>query len=368
MPGGRSTKESLATKKNTRPVEVTAAPAELSNGANGAPPQRLQRLLRLMILVQGRRGATATSLAQSLGVSRRTVFRDLRVLQEAEVPVRSIPGRGYILDPEFQAALQDFGASEMLGLMLLAKVAQALPEQPLLRPAHEAVMKIIARLPSTVRGFYQELLSNVTFSPGAARMDAEVPARFSTLQRCIEERTVCRVRYSPVTPHKPLAGRVHPLHLHFYKHTWYVLGFSEPHDEVRMFNLSRFESLDATDEIFPPMPFSIEEYLSDAWGIIPGYETYDVAVQFTARVTRNVIEINWHYSQKVQMHDDGSCTVRFRVAGIDEIKWWVIGYGDQAHVLEPAELREELAAMSRSMTALYDRPATSTNDSNVRSK
>lgn len=309
----------------------------------------MQRLLRLIIQVQARRGSTATDLADRLDVSPRTVFRDLKVLQEAGVPVTNIPGRGYHLDPEFHAALQRFGASEMLGLMLLAKVAEALPEQPLLRPAHEAVMKIIAQLPATVRGFYQELLHNVTFSPGAARMDAAVPARFSLLQQCIEEHTVCRVRYSPVRPHQPFAGRIHALHLHFHKHTWYVIAFSESHDEVRMFNLSRFGELEATDDIFPSMPFSIDDYLGNAWGIIPGETTYAVALHFTPRVTRNVTEITWHRSQKVQFHDDGSCTMRFRVDGIDEIKWWIIGYGDQVEVLEPVMLRDEIALMARAI-------------------
>lgn len=338
---------------NTRSLPHATEP---NNGAatNTGVAQRVQRLLRLLIQIQTSRRNTAATLAAQLGVSKRTVFRDINVLHQAGVPLANAPGYGYRLDPDFDAALQQLGDSELLGLMLLDKVAEALPEQPLLRPAHEAVTKIISQLPSTVRGFFQEKLRNVTFAPGEGRFDNNVPRRFAALQRAIEQHAVCQVSYDPVPPHTAFAGRIHPLHLHFHRHTWYVLAFSERHDEVRMFNLSRFTELIETDDVYSHMPFSIDDYLDDAWGIIPSGRKYNIQIRFSARVTRNVSEIRWHRTQKVEQHRDGSCTARFCVNGLDEIKWWILGYGDQAEVIEPAELREELTDMARNLLSEYE--------------
>lgn len=316
--------------------------------------QRIERLLRLIIQIQTSRRNSADTLATQLGVSRRTVFRDLRVLQKAGVPLANAPGYGYRLDPDFDAALRQLGESELLGLLLLDKIAEALPELPLLRPAHEAVTTILAQLPSTVRGFYQEKLRNVSYAPGPARLDREVPERFDEFQQAIENRTVCVVSYEPVAPHQSFTGRIHPLHLHFYKHSWYVLAFSEKYDEVRMFNLSRFTELQQTDRIFSHMPFSIEDYLDDAWGVIPGGRKYDIEIRFSERVARNVSEIDWHRSQKAVQHHDGSCTLRFRVNGLDEIKWWILGYGSNAEVIAPIELREIMRDLANEMVVAYN--------------
>jgi len=327
--------------------------ARLPRGGGGAS-DRLHRLLRLIMQIQSQQRNTAGELAGALGVSRRTVFRDLKVLQEAGVPLVNIPQKGYQLDPDFDAAFQKLEPGEMLGMMLLSKVAEALPDLPLLRPAHAGVSKIAAQLPATVRGFYRELLSTVTFAPGVARIDPAVEDRFCQFQRAIEERAVCNVEYRSVPPHEPFAGALHPLHLHFYKHSWFLLAFSEVHDEVRMFNLSRFQRVHLDDRCFAPMPFDIHEYLDDAWGVIPGGRKYDITIRFTPRVARNVAELNWHHSQQIEFDAGGSCIMRVRVNGLDEIKWWIIGYGDQAEVLEPAELREKIAEMARSLLVQYD--------------
>lgn len=335
----------MGTKIASNPQETATRPNTTSD--------RLHRLLRLIMQIQARNRSTAADLADQLGVSRRTVFRDLKVLQQVGVPLVNIPRKGYQLDPDFDAALQKLDPGEMLGMMLLSKVAEALPDQPFLRPAHSGISKITAQLPATVRGFYRELLSNVTFAPGVARIDAAVEDRFCVFQRCIEERTVCDVEYTPVPPHEPFAGAVHPLHLHFYKHSWFLLAFSEFHDEVRMFNLSRFQEVTVRDHTFAPLPFDIGEYLDGAWGIIPGERKHHVAVRFSPRVARNVAELNWHTSQDIDFNEDGSCTARFHVNGLDEIKWWIIGYGQEAEVLEPDELRRKVADMARAMLARY---------------
>ena len=145
------------------------------------------------------------------------------------------------------------------------------------------------------------------------------------------------------------------MHLHFYKRGWYVLAFSEQHDEVRMFKLSRIEELEPSDEVFAPFHFSIDAYLDDAWGIIPEGRKYNVVLQFSDRVARNVAEVRWHKTQQSQFQPDGSCVLRFRVNGLREIKWWIIGYGDQVVVREPPELRDAIRAIAQRLLTHYVR-------------
>jgi predicted DNA-binding transcriptional regulator YafY len=70
-------------------------------------------------------------------------------------------------------------------------------------------------------------------------------------------------------------------------------------------------------------------------------------------VARNVAEINWHKTQRTKLNDDGSLEFQVTVSGLQEISWWIMGYGDQAEVLEPAKLREMIFQRAQKLVELY---------------
>ncbi len=316
---------------------------------------RVTRLIRLIGLLRStNQPLTVDQLAVQLGVSRRTIFRDLKLLQQAGVAYTSVSGQGYRIDNDAFTARLDLGPVEVLGLMLLEKLADAAPNQPLFGPAVSAIHTVLAQLPAPARTVYEDLMSSVSISPGAVDFSHDDDQHYRSLQYCIEERKVCRVLYDQVDPKKRLNTKIRPLHLHFYKRSCYVLAFSEQHDEVRMFKLARIVELEPTEENFAGFAFSIENYLDDAWGIIRGDRKYDVVIDFSKRVTSNVTEVQWHRTQQTTIHADGSCQLRFHVNGLQEIKWWVLGYGDEAVVRDPPELRQAVQDLARRTVRKYD--------------
>jgi proteasome accessory factor B len=76
-------------------------------------------------------------------------------------------------------------------------------------------------------------------------------------------------------------------------------------------------------------------------------------VRFAPQVAQNVAEVAWHRTQKTVPLPDGSLDFCVRVSGLSEISWWILGYGDQAEVLEPPALRELIAARAERIVARY---------------
>jgi predicted DNA-binding transcriptional regulator YafY len=87
--------------------------------------------------------------------------------------------------------------------------------------------------------------------------------------------------------------------------------------------------------------------------MIRGDKRYHVKIRFLKRVAGNVDEILWHKTQRTTFEEDGSLLFEVDVDGIDEIAWWALGYGDQAQVLEPPELREKVAGHAERMQRYY---------------
>jgi proteasome accessory factor B len=84
-----------------------------------------------------------------------------------------------------------------------------------------------------------------------------------------------------------------------------------------------------------------------------------VVVRFKPMVARNVAEVIWHKTQHTTFRADGSLDFSVRVSGLKEISWWILGYGDQAEVLQPARLRRLVAERARNMAEMYDGTRTS---------
>jgi predicted DNA-binding transcriptional regulator YafY len=336
-------KRSQETVLPSQPVEVMPATPPSEPGLIAG---RVARLIRLLAILQTGEYQSVESIGAKLSVSRRTVFRDLKVLERADVPFINTP-RGYTLKRGYTMAQLNLGAAESLGLMVLSKVARGIPHQPLFSAAINAISRCLRQLPPASLAVYEDLVRHVSYAPGFVNISKEDEQHFVLLQTAIDERQVCRLRYQPVGEHAPVRTSIEPVHLHFYKHSWYVLAFSRQHDEIRMFKLARITELKATRETFEPIPFSIDRHLDGAWGIIPGGKMYDVVIEFTRKVARNVSEIRWHHSQVCEFQPDGSCVLRFCVNGLDEMSWWLFSYADQAVVREPAELREKIRVMAQ---------------------
>ena len=96
-------------------------------------------------------------------------------------------------------------------------------------------------------------------------------------------------------------------------------------------------------------------YLGNAWHLIPepGADQ-DVTVRFAPLEARNVAEVVWHKTQRAEFNADGTLDFRVTVSGLREISWWILGYGDQAEVLEPSPLRELIATHAANLVTRYN--------------
>lgn len=290
-------------------------------------------------------------------MSRRTAFRDVEALRAAGVPIAfdadhdrySIPG-AYFLPPI------NFTPAEALSLVALANEMGRSDRLPFYEPAHAAALKLEGSLPPALRDELRVMTQAIRIHPTPV---SPLATKEGIYQQLIDSRTkrhVVRIEYDSLTEWERIRTKLRPYHLLFCRHSWYVIGRSSLHAAVRTFNLSRIASLETLRERFTvPRSFSIERHLRNAWLLIPGEGADDrVVIRFKPLVARNVGEVIWHKTQQLEFEPDGSLLFKAQVTGLGEIMWWVLGYGDQAEVLEPRELREMVAKRVRNLATMYN--------------
>lgn len=318
--------------------------------------KRITRLLRLLQTLQSGPGKNVSALAGLFQVNRRTIFRDLKTLRQAGMPLEYDPeSERYYVSPTWAMPPTRLTPEEAFALIGLATEFVRSRDVQFYDAAYDAAVKLERTLPKALRQTVRRETRGVRVqSRPLSALDGHASV-YRQLVEAIARRNVTRIVYGSLTEWETIETELRPYRLLFSQRSWYVLGRSAMHREVRTFNLARIKSLDVLKRKYViPKTFSLERHLGNSWRLIPAPDQEShVLIRFAPLVARNVAEVKWHKTQQTKFLPDGSLEFRAHVSGLFEIVWWILGYGDQAEVLRPAKLRRMVAQRVAKMATIY---------------
>ncbi len=316
---------------------------------------RAARYLRIaMILREHADGLSAQDVADRIGVSKRTVYRDLQAMDvDAELPIWQEGGK-WGLDRD--AFLQPLALTlhEATILFLAARVlAKASDEHD--TELIGAFVKLASILPPVLAEHVQATVDAFAATPRNERFTRV----FRVLAEAWAGRRVIELDYDAgvYEPGRgPRRARVRPLAIEpsALTHALYLVGWDESRGGRRTFKVERILSASLTPETFADDDGStVAHDMLRAWDVIADEEPVEVVIRFSAAVARRAAETRWHPSQELEEQAGGALVWRGRVAGLREIRIWILGWGADAEVLQPADLRQSVADELRRAADAY---------------
>jgi predicted DNA-binding transcriptional regulator YafY len=317
---------------------------------------RTARLLNVLGILQGSGddGIRVEEIARRTNMSRRSAYRDLRALErELRIPLWSDGGRWGVGKGAFLPPLQ-LTQHEATAVFLAARVITRYSDKydPNLASAFQ---KLAAALPDALREHVERTLRDLALRP----MDLAFNRHVEDLTRAWAQRRVVRFRYAPAAydggDREPSWREVRPYLVEpsLQTHALYLIGLDETKAAMRTFKVERILDLSLTARTFEAPGAAVSESLRRAWDIIADQPEVQVVLRFVPSVSARVREATWHPSQSVTEGADGSLEWRARVSGTVEIRLWILAWGDDVEVLEPVELRAEVAATHARAVARY---------------
>lgn len=308
--------------------------------------QRIQRLLHLITLLQsGGEFKTIYDLMAELDVSRSTLFRDLKMLDEVGIPYIYSPDKGYRIVNNCFLQPINLTMQETLSLLMVAKSYLPQRGRAMVSSTLSAIWKLVASVPEPIRADCSDMVEAISVAPERISISDNEDQLFLSIQRCIDERTTIRITYQHPITLQISTFEVNPYQLHFATRAWYLFGYIHEHKEVRILKLARIRSFQMLTRHFAKPKFDLNKQLGNAWQLINEGKTYDVELEFAPMVAVNVAEVRWHKTQQVTFQPDGSARVTFQVDGLKEISWWICGYADQVRVIKPKALKDRIRQM-----------------------
>jgi predicted DNA-binding transcriptional regulator YafY len=311
---------------------------------------RADRLVATVLLMQSRGRVTAAELAAELGISVATARRDLEALSAAGVPVYPQPGRGggWQLVGGARTDLSGLTAAEAQALFLLAgPAASTAPE------VKSGLRKLVRALPSTFRADAEAAADAVLIdSAGWGESDKEPPALVRELQTAVVRRRKVRLSYAGRSG-PPSQRLIDPWGLVDKDDIWYLIA-GTPNGR-RTFRANRIVEAVVTDQ---PAERPDDFQLAQAWQeVVAEMEQRRSLVQATVLIEgRFVPVLQSHYGRHCEVlgtWDDGRVRVRVGSHIARSIAEQLAGWGNAVEVLEPEEVRSELARIGAELVRRY---------------
>lgn len=316
---------------------------------------RAERLLRLLFELQVRRHATAPELARRLGVSTRTVQRDLDALSLAGVPLYSTRGRagGWTLAPEYRTRLTGLTPAEAMAVFL-GTTAHVLADLGLDASSDGGVDKLMSALPAGARREAEYARGRILVDHGPWDGAGEASAWLDVLRQGVWDERRVALGYGSAT--EPVS--VAPLGLVAKGRTWYLVA-DKPDGARRTYKVPRIFAATLTDEPFErPADFDLAAHWDQACReFFASRPSYPVRLRVRRHAERR---LTWAPSTTIGRRtevDEEWVEVAMTFENPFEARTFLLGLAGDAVVLEPAELRTAMREAAEAVVAAHAVPS-----------
>lgn len=218
--------------------------------------KRLERLTAILSYLQSRRFTSITQIEDKFGVSERTIFRDLRSLEEAGVPLGFERDKGYFITAGHFIPPLAFSIEEAKSLIFVEQLARKYTDPETYRNFSSALEKIKNKLKEQQLEQVESLQDQVGAYIGE---DGPPPYLHQAEQACSQE-NILKIEYTD--KHGKTSNRsIEPIGLVFYGQTWHIIAFCHLRNDYRDFSVNRVLKLTNTTEKFQAPRLSLEEYI-----------------------------------------------------------------------------------------------------------
>ncbi len=316
---------------------------------------RMDRLVAMVMHLQGRRVVRAEDFAERYGISLRTVYRDIVALGEAGVPVVGEAGVGYALVKGYHLPPVMLTAEEAGALFTGGELAKKFTDGSLDAAVDGALNKLRAVLPADRKDHLEHLARGTVIAgaPGCSSVGADGssgPAWLAEVQQAVARRCVLALAYRARDQQAETAREVEPLGVVFYGGNWYLVAWCRLRKDLRHFRVDRIQNLERRSETFGTREdFSLSRHIED---YARQGESFPAKI-WLAREVQERGRAESYATLVPEKERDGGTEFSLLTWSYEWLARWILSFGAQAEALEPAALRASVFAHAEAVAARH---------------
>lgn len=309
---------------------------------------RIDRLTAILVHLQSKSKIPLDELEERFCVSRRTIFRDIKSLMEAGVPIGGDAGEGYFIVEGYHLPPVVFNKEEAAAILFGAKFIEKNADSQIAKNFSEALYKIKAVLRYRDREFLENLEQSISVlgPPTAAKMSFP-DSHIEEIQLALASRKRLKISYFSNYTEQTNERVVEPLGLVHYSGRWHMIGYCLLREDFRDFRTDRIQKITILNESFDPDQHP--NFLEFVHGMVGGTDAREAEIRFTKKMARFVQDQKYVHGFIEESTDGAYVDMKFLTPHYPYLARWIMMYGNDASVVSPPELQGLVATLSKEL-------------------
>lgn len=301
--------------------------------------KRIDRLTAILIQLQTKRIITGKEIADRFDISLRTVYRDIRALENAGVPIGSEAGLGYFLSEGYHLPPVVFTKDEAGALMMGSKLIEKFSDPSVNRHFAMALDKVKAVLGKSEKDHLNTLTSYIEVLKSSPSTQAGFPNDLLLdIQSVLGQNRLIQIQYTSGSKAETTHRRIEPLGLCFYAAHWHLLAYCRLREDYRDFRVDRIEIITDLNQKFDGHRHgSLKDLISR---IVYTTDLKPARVRFDRKIARFIQEQKYFFGFVEEKIMAEQVEMQFLTASYDYLSRWLLGFTDGVTVISPKPLKE----------------------------
>lgn len=305
---------------------------------------RIDRISAILIQLQSRRTVKARDIAERFNISLRTVYRDVKTLEEAGVPIIGEAGVGYSLVEGYRLPPIMFTREEAAAFLTAEKMVDKLTDAANSEIYRTAMYKIKAVLRSTDLDYLEHIDKHIEVlkARGNNHQDKTKVNALQIILQALSATQVLTITYKAA--YKEAGGNRHiePIGVFYLDNYWHLIAYCRLRNDYRDFRFDRIQSIEISNLHFEPIHPPLKEHLSRL------YRT-DAAIDIVIRVSREAAaylgEQRYYHGFLSEAETADDIEMQFLTWSLEGFARWYMTFADHAEIIEPQILKDRIRNM-----------------------
>jgi predicted DNA-binding transcriptional regulator YafY len=313
---------------------------------------RLDRLTAILIQLQSKKIVKAAEIADRFEISLRTVYRDVKSLMEAGVPIGSEAGTGYFIADGFHLPPVMFTEEEASAMMMAGKLVERMTDQSVQSSFVGALYKIKSVLNEAQKDHLESLQDHIEVLKPQMAIPAQSGNFLTDLQKAVASKHVLKLNYVSNNQNELTERHVEPIGLFYYSAAWHLIAWCRLRNGFRDFRCDRIKQLKPTGEVFQPRSIStMQEYFNSLQQA--NIEMKSAVILFDRKEVHYVQNSRHYFGFVSEEILDGQVRMSFLTADLNIMARWLLSYGRGVEIESPQELKEIIQLLVEELQEHY---------------
>ncbi|MBA3682783.1 MAG: YafY family transcriptional regulator [Bacteroidetes bacterium] len=300
---------------------------------------RIDRVSNILIQLQSKRVVKAQDIASRFEISLRTVYRDIRTLEEAGIPLIGEAGVGYSILDGYKLPPVMFTLEEATAFLTAEKLVEKLTDTSTKTAYTSAMYKVRSVLRNNEKDYLENIEEHIQVIDNPYLPKGAENNHIQTILQSISLKNIISINYFANHDQKNTKRNIEPCGIYYQGNKWYLIAFCQLRNDYRNFRIDRISAIKVNETKFSKVHPTLKMFLKQ---ISKEKELFTVVMTIDKKVVSYLGDQKYYNGYVSQKEMGDKIEMTFLTCSLEGFARWYMMFGDNADIISPQSLKDNV--------------------------